>query len=508
MQATTSKSKGGLGMNSVTYSTLANVPKAKRMKIVQESKALLGAAKKCKEIWNAIRKADFRKEGILNEANMQLVFEGKNKQHISDMLRVSSVEEFIALFDRDRDGFLNEDEQISIFSLVKEKMQILCEELAVIHEYQLYKDIMKEVRTLEQDIVTYQNELRTEIQKRQLDEYIDIGQEKLKDFYRMWEDKFENFEKESMNKIEELQRQHEQEMEDLNMRLDRAVEAVKVKPKARLKELQTQEKLVAANERIEEAINYRKELKDLEVDEAQRVESVRHHNAMKARNKLLSDQKKERLQLEAKIETGRNNLRIKMDKELNTLQKEINLHVNDIKRIQGLISRLAIKKGETNDELRRNKDRAKKTMNEIKNSRKIDGADNTLVKTGNTITAGHGFTAAAASTLLLGGNFKKNMMTGGMLSSSLGNTSSSTNNLSNQVKPLKYILTCAPITQFDISANSGQEKRPVNKEEDLTKSDMDMKGKIKKLLDQRKPPTEKMPSICEMYDDDLNYVRK
>jgi hypothetical protein len=46
MQATMSKSKGGLGMNSVTYSTLANVPKAKRMKIVQESKALLGAAKK------------------------------------------------------------------------------------------------------------------------------------------------------------------------------------------------------------------------------------------------------------------------------------------------------------------------------------------------------------------------------------------------------------------------------------------------------------------------------
>jgi len=39
------------------------------------------------------------------------------------------------VFDRDKDGFLNEDEQISIFSLVKEKMQLLSEELATIHEY-------------------------------------------------------------------------------------------------------------------------------------------------------------------------------------------------------------------------------------------------------------------------------------------------------------------------------------------------------------------------------------
>ena len=60
-----------------------------------------------------------------------------------------------------------------------------------------------------------------------------------------------------------------------------------------------------------------------------------------------------------------------MDKEENILNKEINLHVNDIKRIQGLISKLSDKKGEVNDELRRNKDRARKTMKQLKNSKKI-----------------------------------------------------------------------------------------------------------------------------------------
>ena len=38
------------------------------------------------------------------------------------------------------------------------------------------------------------------------------------------------------------------------------------------------------------------------------------------------------IQLEAKIETGRNNLKIQMDMELVVLQKQINLHVADIER--------------------------------------------------------------------------------------------------------------------------------------------------------------------------------
>jgi len=51
-----------------------------------------------------------------------------------------------------------------------------------------------------------------------------------------------------------------------------------------------------------------------------------------------------------------------MDKDLIILQKEINLHVADIKRIQGLMQRLALKKGDQQDELRRTKDKSRKTQ--------------------------------------------------------------------------------------------------------------------------------------------------
>lgn len=61
----------------------------------------------------------------------------------------------------------------------------------------------------------------------------------------------------------------------LNMKLDRAVEAAKIKPSFKLKEMQNNEKLVAVNERVEEAMNYRKELKMLEINEAKRIEDLR-----------------------------------------------------------------------------------------------------------------------------------------------------------------------------------------------------------------------------------------
>ena len=47
-----------------------------------------------------MRKADFRKEGILNEKNIQLVYE-KKKTMINDLLKITSAEEFLEVFDDD-----------------------------------------------------------------------------------------------------------------------------------------------------------------------------------------------------------------------------------------------------------------------------------------------------------------------------------------------------------------------------------------------------------------------
>ncbi len=160
---------------------------------------------------------------------------------------------------------LNEDEQILIFTVIKEKMSLFATECCKIHEYQLYKDLMREVRLLEADIVNYQNELRQNIQQTQMKEYVSIGNEMLRDFYKQWEHKFQKFEDDQLVKIHDLQYEHEEQMHQLNMKLDRAIEGASIKPDPRLKEMQNNETLVAVNERIEEAMNYRKELKEFEV---------------------------------------------------------------------------------------------------------------------------------------------------------------------------------------------------------------------------------------------------
>lgn len=111
---------GGQGTQK-TFSSLANIPLHKRQKLVSEAKPMLGAARKCKEIWQAIRKADFRKEGVLNETNIKLLFD-KCSSQIYDLLRITTPKDFIDVFDEGNDGMLNEDEQILIFSAIKEKM--------------------------------------------------------------------------------------------------------------------------------------------------------------------------------------------------------------------------------------------------------------------------------------------------------------------------------------------------------------------------------------------------
>jgi len=113
--------------------------------LATEGEKLIGGAKLCEELWEEMRRADFRKEGILNEANIQIIYENK-KKIINNLLKITSVKEFILVFDEDQDGFLNEDEQILVFTIIAKRIQVIAEELCQNKKYELFKDLMKEVR--------------------------------------------------------------------------------------------------------------------------------------------------------------------------------------------------------------------------------------------------------------------------------------------------------------------------------------------------------------------------
>ena len=106
-----------------------------------------------------------------------------------------------------------------------------------------------------------------------------------------------------------------------------------------------------------------------------------------------------------------------------------------------------------------------------------------------------------------------------MTQSSFAGTISS-GNAGGPVSPvyaLRYILKNCPITGFEISVTNADGTRRVDAPKPPT---FDKRGKLKKvvegtksnaskiqfLLDQRKPPTEKLPSLCAEYDDDLSRI--
>ncbi len=111
-------------------------------------------------------------------------------------------------------------------------------------------------------------------------------------------------------------------------------------------------------------MNFRKELKDLEVSEAQRINKLRMENIEKQRNKLLIEHNKELKHLETKLENEENKLIIRMKRDFDVLRKKTTLHENEIKKIQGLAAKYAMQKALNDGELRRMKAKSKK-MNDI-----------------------------------------------------------------------------------------------------------------------------------------------
>ena len=197
-----------------------------RLKVLSEARPLLDAQQKCKDIWQALQIADYKKEGSLNDAALKILMDKQGK-NLMELLLVRNVEDILDLLDEDEDGFLNEDEQIMIFSTIKERMQICSEDLCKIHEYSLYKDLMRGIRLLEDDINSYQKILRARNQKKELNAYHEIGDDKLKKFLGDWETRFLEFEEECQEKMLTLEEIHKKQREELNDELKKEAEISK-----------------------------------------------------------------------------------------------------------------------------------------------------------------------------------------------------------------------------------------------------------------------------------------
>lgn len=158
------------------------------------------------------------------------------------------------------------------------------------------------------------------------------------------------------------------------------------------------------------------------------------------------------------------------------------------------MSRLALKKGEKADELRRLKDKSRKTQAFLSESKKVTSGTmtkgtnegthspersmkQTVVSGQGSVSGGSGTSAIVIDLLLFGqsANLKKGMS---MTQSFQNTTLSGSSGPVNQVMPLKYILKHCMLTTFEISYTNADGTR---RTETQMQEEAAEKGKAKKV---------------------------
>ena len=173
--------------------------------------------------------------------------------------------------------------------------------------------------------------------------------------------------------------------------------------------------------------------------------------------------------------------------------------------------------------MKRAKDKARKTMAQLKNARKVEpkGGNATASPTKTTMgsglntmmgTSGAAFEEGSPVDIILFGFNKKSS---GM-NTSFGNTASSIGSSqgdSHAVAALRHIIKVIPFTTFNIATTGADGQRIYTMENVKTYGgiskmpiEAQKQTQIQVLLDQRKPPTEELQSLCALYDDDLNPI--
>lgn len=70
----------------------------------------------------------------LTEKVLELVFR-EFQSSLYNFTKISSIKEFMRIFDQDKDGKLSPDEQISIFAFIKERLELIANNCLHLQQY-------------------------------------------------------------------------------------------------------------------------------------------------------------------------------------------------------------------------------------------------------------------------------------------------------------------------------------------------------------------------------------
>lgn len=180
IRSTSSHAMSAIEFNSKSLNPLDSLNPAVLAKVRREADAYSDCAAKCEAIWTGLAKNEMA-GSHLTEKVLELVFR-EFQSEIYAFTKISSIKEFMRIFDQDRDGTLSPDEQIDIFSFVKERLELVANNCLHLQLYPRFEALMTQVRLLEGHVARWQDQLRQRVHRGQLEDYRQEGQSRVDQF--------------------------------------------------------------------------------------------------------------------------------------------------------------------------------------------------------------------------------------------------------------------------------------------------------------------------------------
>lgn len=345
------------------------------VKLRREAESMLSIHIVFDSIYKEILRIQLNTDGYLTLSLFKILFK-KFKNTITDIFGNIEANDFFDIIDQDNDGFLNEDEILLLFSLIKAKLHTITDKLLKIRDYKLYKELHSVVKILNDKINIYQQSFRNKIFDTQINTFNTQSNIRLSNHYNYSNNRLDTIKELTANKVKVLEMNKKYNLNNIEKNTLSAGNLVRIKPNKNIKLFEVQEKLLALDNRLEEAENLKKRIRTMKETDNIRINRTINYKINNNKKIFLLRYSKLENYNKIKLHNEKNKAVINNERELNTINKQISLKYNSIKKIQNFSSKKYSNIGNNMGELIEMKDRLRKQNNIINNCKKIQSNNN------------------------------------------------------------------------------------------------------------------------------------
>ena len=242
--------------------------------------------------------------------------------------------EIFQIFDEDSDKYLNEDEQLLIFSTINSKLFFFSEEFIFFGFYDFLPKLEKLQKIVLNLIMDFQSELRQNLYKEQISKFEKITSKKISKEQNNFNLRFTQFQKFRLTKNEDLLMDQNfkkiQKMKTMNLK----IKNFKFGKYSQMKEMIIQEKFLSIYGNVEESKNMKKLYKKFYLEEERQMDLNKREMEKKTKNKIKNKNMFLKNILNKKINSEMKKMILENNKNHSLLLRKLSARKNRIKKIQ------------------------------------------------------------------------------------------------------------------------------------------------------------------------------